>query len=108
VTEEETIEALGAASVYQSMSLDTPVTVDQDTAPLGDVDPGVETVVDRDALRPLLEQLPGRERAILMHRFYGNKTQTENAELLGLSPMHVSRLITKTLARLRHQLLQEA
>jgi RNA polymerase sigma-B factor len=43
-----------------------------------------------------------------MHRFYGNKTQTENAELLGLSPMHVSRLITKTLARLRHQLLQEA
>jgi RNA polymerase sigma-B factor len=112
VTEEETIEALGAADAYQSMSLDTPVTEGQDTAPLGeligDVDPDLETVVDRNALRPLLEQLPARERTILMYRFYGNKTQTEIAELLGLSQMHVSRLITRTLARLRRQLLQDA
>jgi len=111
VTEEEVIEALGAADAYQSMSLDTPVTEDQDTAPLGeligDLDPDLETVVDRTALRPLLEQLPARERTILMYRFYGNKTQAEIAEVLGLSQMHVSRLITKTLARLRRQLLQD-
>jgi RNA polymerase sigma-B factor len=112
VTEEETIEALGATDAYQTVSLDTPVSDDQDTVPLGevigDVDPDLETVVDRNALRPLLENLPARERAIMMHRFYGNRTQTEIAELLGLSQMHVSRLIAKTLTRLRDQLLQDA
>jgi len=111
VTEEETIEALGAGDAYQSLSLDTPATAGEDNAPIGeligDVDPDLESVVDRNALRPLLERLPARERTILMHRFYGNKTQAEIAEILGLSQMHVSRLITKTLARLRRQLLQD-
>jgi RNA polymerase sigma-B factor len=112
VTEEETIEALGATDAYQPMSLDAPVSEDQESLPLGEVigedDPQFESVVDRNTLRPLLEDLPARERAILMHRFYGNKTQAEIADLLGISQMHVSRLITKTLARLRVQLLQDA
>jgi RNA polymerase sigma-B factor len=112
VTEEETIEALGATDAYQPMSLDAPVGEEQESLPLGEVigdyDPELESVVDRNALRPMLKDLPARERAILMHRFYGNKTQAEIADLLGISQMHVSRLITKALTRLRAQLLQDA
>jgi RNA polymerase sigma-B factor len=112
ITEEETIEALGAMDAYQPVSLDAPVSEEQESLPLGEVigedDPQLESVVDRTALRPLLEGLPARERTILMHRFYGNKTQAEIADLLGLSQMHVSRLINSTLARLRAQLLQDA
>lgn len=112
ISEEETIETLGATDAYQPMSLDVPVNEDQDTSSLGDLigddDPELESVLDRNALRPLLEGLPPRERTILLYRFYGNKTQTEIADLLGMSQMHVSRLITRTLARLRAQLLQDA
>jgi RNA polymerase sigma-B factor len=112
ITEEEAIEALGAIDAYQPVSLDAPVSEEQESLPLGEVigedDPQLESVVDRSALRPLLEGLPARERTILMHRFYGNKTQAEIGDLLGISQMHVSRLITRTLARLRAQLLQDA
>jgi RNA polymerase sigma-B factor len=112
ITEEETIETLGATDAYQPISLDVPVTDAQDTLPLadliGDHDPHLETVLDRNALRPLLEELPDRERTILLYRFYGNKTQTEIADLLGISQMHVSRLISRTLTQLRTKLLQDA
>jgi RNA polymerase sigma-B factor len=112
ITEEETIEALGAADAYQTVSLDAPAGEEQETLPLGEVigeeDPQLETVVDRSALRRLLADLPDRERTILMHRFYGNRTQAEIADLLGISQMHVSRLITRTLTRLRARLLQDA
>jgi RNA polymerase sigma-B factor len=65
-------------------------------------------VVDHIAIRPLLERLPERERMILLYRFYGNKTQTEIAELMNLSQMHVSRLISRTLAGLHAELLKDA
>jgi RNA polymerase sigma-B factor len=112
ITEEEAIETLGAADAYQTISLDVPASEDGDSASLGDLigndDPELETILDRDALRPMLERLPARERTILLHRFYGNKSQAEIADLLGISQMHVSRLISKTLAQLRREFLQDA
>jgi RNA polymerase sigma-B factor len=112
ITEEEVIETLGANEAYQTISLDVPASEGDDSASLGELigndDPQLESVLDRNALRPMLEDLPERERAILLYRFYGNKTQSEIADLLGISQMHVSRLITRTLTRLRDRLLQDA
>jgi RNA polymerase sigma-B factor len=67
----------------------------------------IELVVDRHALRPMIEKLPERQRTILLYRFFGNKTQTEIAELMDISQMHVSRLISRSLADLRTVLLEE-
>lgn len=64
-------------------------------------------IVDREALRPLLRALPERERKILYMRFFGEMTQNRIALQLGLSQMHVSRLITRTCARLRDQVMAE-
>ena len=112
ITEEEAIETLGAADAYQTISLDVPASEGDDSASLGELigndDPQLQTVLDRNALRPMLENLPERERTILLHRFYGNKTQAEIADLLGISQMHVSRLISRTLTELRRQLLLDA
>jgi RNA polymerase sigma-B factor len=58
----------------------------------------------RQALGPILDTLPDRERAILVMRFFGNMTQTQIGEKIGISQMHVSRLLQQTLARLREQL----
>ncbi|MDN3358634.1 SigB/SigF/SigG family RNA polymerase sigma factor [Actinomadura sp. DC4] len=111
VSEEEAIEVIGAADAYRPVSLDAPATEEEEGESLGsligDEDAAIEMVVDRNALRPLLEKLPERERTILLHRFFGNRTQTEIAELMGLSQMHVSRLIGRSLARLRTQLLRD-
>jgi RNA polymerase sigma-B factor len=111
ISDEEAIEALNASDAYHPVSLDAPVTDQEGTDTLadliGDEDPDIETVVDRNAVRPLLDQLPPRERAILLHRFFGNKTQSEIADLMHLSQMHVSRLISRSLTLLRAQLLEE-
>ena len=74
---------------------------------LGDVDPGLGLVEDRMAVVPLLAQLPDRERRILQLRFFHDMTQTEIAALTGISQMHVSRLLSRTLGTLRSR-LQEA
>ncbi|MEU9845881.1 sigma-70 family RNA polymerase sigma factor, partial [Actinomadura sp. NPDC048032] len=74
---------------------------------LGSEDPALEAFIDGHALRPLIDDLPERERTILLLRFFGNKTQTQIAEQIGLSQMHVSRLIRATLDRLRTGLLAE-
>jgi RNA polymerase sigma-B factor len=102
---------IGTADAYRPVSLDSPVT-DEDAGEtigdlIGDDDPEIEMVVDRHSLRPLIENLPERERTILIHRFFGNKTQTEIAELMDISQMHVSRLISRSLARLKTQLLED-
>jgi RNA polymerase sigma-B factor len=64
-------------------------------------DPDLAMVVDRESLIPLLEALPERERLILLMRFFGNQTQSQIADRVGVSQMHVSRLLSKTLATLR-------
>jgi RNA polymerase sigma-B factor len=112
ISEEEAIEVIGTFDAYRPMSLDTPVGEEDDAETFGELigeqDSAIEDAVDHIALRPLLDKLPDRERMILLYRFYGNKTQTEIAELMDLSQMHVSRLISRTLAELHAQLLKDS
>ena len=112
LTEENVIEVMAASGAYQPLSLDTPINDDDEPATvadqLGDDDDELESIVDKLALRPLLDGLPDRERGILLLRFYGNKTQTEISDQLGISQMHVSRLIRKCLDELRVSLLNES
>ena len=74
---------------------------------LGELDQELERVEYRHALRPLLDALPERERTILMLRFFGGQTQSEIARQIGISQMHVSRVLAATLARLRRELDDE-
>jgi RNA polymerase sigma-B factor len=71
---------------------------------LGDVDPAMATVEDRQSLRPLIAALPPRQRKILVLRFFGSLTQSQIADRVGISQMHVSRLLTRSLAQLREGL----
>lgn len=109
---EEVLEGLEAAGAYRSTSLDDMLTGD-DTRPalegvIGEADAELDRVEYRAALAPLLEQLPERERSILKLRFFGGMTQSQIADRVGLSQMHVSRLLSRTLARLRSELREEA
>ena len=74
---------------------------------LGAEDDALEGVEYRESLKPLLEQLPPREKKILLLRFFGNMTQSQIAQEVGISQMHVSRLLARTLAQLRERLLVE-
>jgi len=75
---------------------------------LGELDGDLLLVEDRITIADLVGRLPARERRILAMRFYGNHTQEEIAAACGISQMHVSRLLTKALAWLRHALLSDA
>jgi RNA polymerase sigma-B factor len=106
---DEVIEGLVAGSAYNTLSIDTAGGSDDDDAraiadTLGDVDAGLDQIENRESLRPLLEALPERERTVLVLRFFESMTQTQIAERVGISQMHVSRLLAKSLARLRDQL----
>jgi RNA polymerase sigma-B factor len=111
ITEEDVLQGLECGRAYSTQSIDPLLDPDEDQVPLaavvGTVDPGIERVEDRHALRPLMQALPERERRMIEMRFFRNMTQTEIAEELGISQMHVSRLLTRTLAELRSQLLTE-
>lgn len=105
----EVVEGLVAGSSYNTLSIDSGGGNKDDEAhaiadTLGDMDAGLERIEDREALRPLLEALPERERMVLVLRFFESMTQTQIAERVGISQMHVSRLLVKSLARLRDQL----
>jgi RNA polymerase sigma-B factor len=73
-------------------------------AALTHTEPEFDLVEQRESLAPLLAAMPERERQILLLRFFGGLTQTEIATQVGISQMHVSRLLTRTLTRLRRQL----
>jgi RNA polymerase sigma-B factor len=104
----EVLEGLDAAQAYRSSSLDEMLSTERGTTTLGDLlgeaDAELERVDYRQAIQPLLAALPERERTIVMLRFFGNMTQTQIADRIGVSQMHVSRLLTQTLARLRERL----
>jgi RNA polymerase sigma-B factor len=105
----EVIEGLVAGSSYNTLSIDSGASSGDDDAraiadTLGDVDAGLERIENREALRPLLDGLPERERTVLVLRFFESMTQTQIAERVGISQMHVSRLLAKSLARLRDEL----
>jgi RNA polymerase sigma-B factor len=106
ITEEEVLEGLEGALAYNATSLSTPIS-GEGSRELGDTlggeDHGFELTELRVALGPALDSLSEREQTILTLRFFGNLTQTEIAERIGISQMHVSRLLTKALTKLRHQ-----
>ncbi|TDQ53563.1 RNA polymerase sigma factor SigF [Actinorugispora endophytica] len=108
MTEEEVLEGLESANAYSTVSLDAPDSGDEDAPAVADslgiVDESLEGVEYRESLKPLLEQLPPREKRILLLRFFGNMTQSQIATELGISQMHVSRLLARTLAQLRQAL----
>ncbi|MFJ3959993.1 RNA polymerase sigma factor SigF [Streptomyces sp. NPDC090036] len=110
ISEEEVLEGLESANAYSTLSLDVPDTDDESPAvadTLGAEDEALEGVEYRESLKPLLEGLPPREKRILLLRFFGNMTQSQIAQEVGISQMHVSRLLARTLAQLREKLLVE-
>ncbi|MFB7576281.1 RNA polymerase sigma factor SigF [Streptomyces sp. NPDC056165] len=108
-SEDEVLEGLESANAYSTLSLEVPDTDEAlavvDT--LGVEEEALEGVEYRELLKPLLEDLPPREKRILLLRFFGNMTQSQIAQEVGISQMHVSRLLARTLAQLREKLLTE-
>ena len=109
VGEEEVLEGLESANAYAAVSLEATDDADGQSVldTLGGVDEALEGVEYRESLKPLLDSLPERERRILVLRFFGNMTQSQIAAELGISQMHVSRLLARTLSQLRERLLSE-
>jgi RNA polymerase sigma-B factor len=105
VSEEEVLEALEAGQAYRFTSLDAPAPGDEDSeslaAHLGEEDAEMQGAEHRAALSPLIAKLPQREQTILHLRFFEGLTQSEIAAQLGISQMHVSRLLARSLAQLR-------
>ena len=106
---EDLREARQADMVFHTYSLDAPVFDHQDPVLLADLlgadDENVEQAVDMEAISAHWRELPVREQRILTMRFYGNLTQAEIGQRLGISQMHVSRLLARALGYLRDQLL---
>lgn len=100
------LEALESATAYTTVPLpSTPE--DVEFGHLGFVDEALELVEDRATLRPLLARLPRRERTILALRFIRGMSQSQIAAEVGVSQMHVSRLLTRSLGALREGLAEE-
>ncbi|MBT2270269.1 SigB/SigF/SigG family RNA polymerase sigma factor [Rhodococcus qingshengii] len=95
-----------AGDTYQAASLDATLTDDGQSLgdTLGDYDTALDGIDNHETLRPALLALPERERTILLYRFFGELTQSEIAAKIGLSQMHVSRLLTQALKTLRTEL----
>ena len=107
ITEEEVLEGLEGARAYSATSLSSLVGAEGSSElgeTLGGADHEFELAETRIALGPALAALDERERAIVTLRFYGNLTQAEIAERVGISQMHVSRLIARALLKLRGEL----
>ncbi|MFR9800947.1 sigma-70 family RNA polymerase sigma factor [Pseudonocardia sp. RS010] len=105
---EEVVEALAARADRRGVSLDRAPGDGPDLAELiGEADPELAGIEFRESLWPVLQRLPERERRIVLLRFFGNKTQAEIGELVGVSQMHVSRLLARALRTLRDGLRDE-
>jgi len=103
---DDLIEAMEAGRAYRSSSLDAPAMPDATTplsAIIGDIDPELGKVDERSQLASLLADVPERERTILTLRFFDGLTQSQIAERIGISQMHVSRLLARTLQQLRER-----
>ena len=112
VSEEDVIDGLESGHAYNTLSLDAPMLEEEAGTTLvdmlGEADPELAAVERREALRPMIARLPERQRRIIAMRFFGNMTQSQIAEALGISQMHVSRLLAQSLKVLREALLTEA
>jgi RNA polymerase sigma-B factor len=104
------IEATIGGGNYSTVSTDRPVGPGDHYRPfgdtLGDVDINLDKVLDVETVRPLIAALPERQRTVLTLRFFENLTQTQIAERIGCSQMHISRLLAKALDTLRHHVRQ--
>lgn len=112
ISQDAVFEGFDAGNAYHSMSLDEVLSGEVENLALGDTlgeeDAALAGVENHETLQPLVKQLPERERKILALRFVHNLTQTQIAEQVGISQMHVSRLLARTLAKLRSGLADEA
>ena len=111
VSEEEVLEAMEAGQAYRFTSLDAPVPGEDSggslATSLGEDDVNMVDVEHRVALSPLLAKLPARQQKIIHLRFFEGLTQSEIATRLGISQMHVSRLLARSLAQLRQDATDE-
>jgi RNA polymerase sigma-B factor len=109
ISDAELLEARQAGMVFSAYSLDAPLSDTDEGALLGDVlgdeDAEVTRALDMDAVATHWDELPKREQRIIVMRFYGNLTQSEIGASLGISQMHVSRLLARALGHLRSRLL---
>jgi RNA polymerase sigma-B factor len=111
LSEEEVLEGMAASNAYTAASLDA-AGPDPDeseaalNARIGFEEPSLEGIENLESLKPLIAQLSDRERTILSLRFGDELTQSQIGERLGISQMHVSRLLSRTLSRLRDGLLE--
>jgi RNA polymerase sigma-B factor len=110
VSEDDVRAARQADQAFRAASLDSPVTDAGGAASLsellGDEDPQLEHVLDMEAVWAHWSELPEREQKLLLMRFYGNMTQSEIGQRLGISQMHVSRLLAEALSYLRQRLTE--
>jgi RNA polymerase sigma-B factor len=105
---DDILEGIESSNAYSTLSLDAG-DGDEDGAAtmldaLGVDDQNLEHVEIRESIKPLLDRLDAREKRILLLRFFKNMTQSQIAEEIGVSQMHVSRLLTRTLEQLRTSL----
>ncbi len=107
-SEEEVLEAMEAAQAYRSASIDAPTSGDDAglglAGQLGDDDANLFAAENRLLVQTLVATLPKREQLIMRMRFYDGMTQSQIADRLGISQMHVSRLLARSLAQLRSRL----
>lgn len=110
VDRESVLDAIVAASSYSTVSTDVDVEPDSESRSiantLGDVDSRFEKVIDVESVRPVIAGLPDRHRTVLFLRFFEDMTQSQIAQRLGYSQMHVSRLLGQALDTLRSQLAE--
>ena len=101
------IEATIAGGSYSTFSTDSQREADEEFRTigdtLGDVDSGMEKVLDVETARPLIAALPEQQKTVLLLRFFEDMNQSQIAERMGYSQMHISRLLAKALATLRRQ-----
>ena len=102
-TPEDVLDAMDAAQAYSVASLDAPMGEGErsPSETVGGIDPSFELVERWSAIAPAIDDLPDRERRVLYLRFFAGMTQSEIAEDIGVSQMHVSRILSNTLELLR-------
>ncbi|MGW1273278.1 RNA polymerase sigma factor SigF [Streptomyces sp. NPDC002491] len=111
LSHDEVVEGMAASNAYTASSLDAQPEEDDSEGALADrigyEDHGLEGIEYVESLKPMIAELPARDRQILSLRFVAGLTQSEIGEELGISQMHVSRLLSRTLVRLRKGLTLE-
>jgi RNA polymerase sigma-B factor len=108
MTEDEVLEAIDASQAYRASSIDAPLGEDGGTTAdtLGRQDEALEMSAEWATVSDAVKRLPPRERRIVFLRFFRGLTQTEIAQEIGISQMHVSRLLSQTLGQLRGEIAE--